>query len=125
MTNWVTTKCMYKELFEYKDKGYGRNSVCKLAVYCREDNTEKKWLVIATEIDSNPGPSITNSIEALASCISDYSPGGDFEKFVLIENYGNTHDHVTFSGGRPIWKSLGTYDDESFDTWFNLETVGY
>lgn len=59
-------KRIYKDNYRYKDT-FGRDSVCGLEVYrLAHDNPGKLGLVVATELETNTGMSITNSIETLA-----------------------------------------------------------
>jgi len=86
-------------LLEYR--GYhGCKSECRIRLY---EGEGKPPVVIATELDSNPGTSVTNRAEAIAHLMWQYlerPPAG----MVFIENYPDR----CFIGDRPMMR-------ESFD----------
>jgi len=91
--------------FEYRGL-HGCRCVCSLEILALHDG---RSAVIATELEDNPGTSITNVAEHLASEVCDRF-GIDPDKLVWIEHYGyagaseglqeRTFDRVTF-GRRP------------------------
>ncbi len=106
--------------FEYRTGGFAARSVCRLRVY-------ESWagtILLASELADNPGPSITNSAEALATALAERYRL-DAGHAVFIEHYDQasyrglprepTYDAVSFTwaGGRataPRWKRLGGAD---------------
>lgn len=90
--------------FDYNpDRWSGRMSSCHLRVY---QLANKVAVVVATELASNMGPSITNSAEALATAVvSEYDL--DPEKTHFIEHYDHDSGDVD-SHAEP--KKNQTYD---------------
>lgn len=100
-------------------QGYhGCDSHCQLDLYQRSDG---KYLAIVTELADNPGTSVTNRIEHLATKISvDYQIAP--KDLLVIEHYGEMsyrnprnqehHDMVTFQWAnngvahKPQWKRV-------------------
>lgn len=72
--------------------GYFRNKngTCRLRVW-ESDKYDYK-LAIVTEVDYNPGPSITNCAEKITDKLDK-----EFGPHVLIENYGNDYDYVRYA----------------------------
>ena len=70
----------------------GCPSYCWLRIYQAPDRT----VVIATEVDDNPGPSMTNMAEHLATEVT-RTFGLSLDALVWIEHY---HDRLVI-GGRP------------------------
>jgi len=84
--------------FYYKVVGVNRSSLVKTDVYyldqiIDDDNKLAGVLVIATEIESNPGPSITNSIESFANAFAKYCPA---DMYSFIESYRWDQDSPTY-----------------------------
>lgn len=90
------------------------DAVCRIRIYVSEHWTA----VIATELDVNEGPSITNSIEDLAAAVADHFCL-DAKRLMLIEHYrrhsttvsamDDYHHLVEFAGpgfSGPKWTRL-------------------
>jgi len=122
----TTIKCMMTIVdFEYLSHSHtNTQSKCKLKIYAKTKTGElPQWLVIATELPDNSGPSITNTIESLASAISCFDGMG--KNWVLIENYDDRYDHVMFKGEgftNPKWTHIGT-GARDMSEWFDLPVV--
>ncbi len=113
------TVLIHNGRFEYRT-GLATLSVCRLRVY-------ESWagmVLLASELADNPGPSITNSAEALATALAERY-GIDAGRAVFIEHYDQasyrglrrepTFDAVSFTwaGGRalmPRWSRLSEAD---------------
>ena len=106
--------------FEYETGGAVARSACRLRVYKGEAGV----VLVTSELADNPGSSITNTAEMLATALV-VRYGIDTERAVLIEHYDHasyrglprnpTFDSVSFTwaGGRasePRWKSLSEAD---------------
>jgi hypothetical protein len=92
---------MLREGYMYPFRGYwGHPAHCHIAVYEHAGNT----IVIATELDSNDGTSITNMAEYLATDVWHELGTPPLEQFIWIERYPDR----AFFRGRPELK-------ESFD----------
>ncbi len=68
----------------------GAESVCRVRVYPATTASGGLPVVIVTELDSNDGPSVTNTVEQLgAEILSRYVPEMDGAEpaFVLVEHY--------------------------------------
>lgn len=86
---------------------HGYPCVCRLEIHRLADG---RMAAVATELKDNPGTSITNAAEDLASQVCDHL-GVKPEQLVWIEHYayagaGNaikerTYDRVTFAPGAP------------------------
>lgn len=96
-------------------RGYwGHPAHCHSAVYEHAGKT----IIVATELESNAGTSITNMAEYLATDLWQKMGAPALEHFVWIERYadrGFTHcgptleesfDLVTFTAARPEWSML-------------------
>ena len=99
---------MSRKIERFEFRGFhGCKCVCDLELFPISDG---RTVVIATERDDNPGTSITNVAEHLASYVCD-SFGIDPEHLVWIEHYGypdrvnpkraREYDLVTFSRRKP------------------------
>jgi len=101
-----------REIARFEFRGFqGRPAVCQLEIIQLQDG---RTTVIATEREDNPGTSVTNVAEHLASHVCDCF-GIEPEKLVWIEHYGypahgsdrqRTYDLVTFSRRAPetiVW----------------------
>lgn len=90
------------ERFAYKDGRYPYESECGLDVY--GDKDRKNFVVIATELDDNPGPSITNSYESLAGVV--------YRQFIMPNNAISYKANVTWVEHYPNIRRRG---QEEFD----------
>jgi hypothetical protein len=111
--------------FEYPGYFPGRGGACKLQVWEQRTRSFTNWVVIVTEKNDNPGPSITNAIENIARELSKlpYLVDNDF---VLIENYRDEYDHVTFKDvdfSSPVWRRIYSGSEPDPCDWFDLSTV--
>ena len=106
--------------FKYRTGGLAALSVCRLRIY-------ERWagvILLASELADNPGPSITNSAEALATALAERY-GIDGGRAVFIEHYDQasyrglpsepTFDAVSFTWTRgraslPRWSRLSEAD---------------
>ncbi|MBN1892322.1 MAG: hypothetical protein JW780_06025 [Clostridiales bacterium] len=96
----------------YIYKGLHGPSKCELEIYEHNGFTH----VVFTELKDNPGTSITNFIERLATSVyRDHLPGKPIEDIVFVEHYmwpGDEHyDSVSFDWNgqefkRPVWKRI-------------------
>lgn len=95
---------MLFDRFEYRGL-HGCQSICSLELLFLQDG---RVVAIATELPNNPGTSVTNVAEHLASTVCDRF-GIDPAKLVWIETYGypapgerqRTFDSVTFARREP------------------------
>lgn len=113
-------------IFEYTDHNR-RRAWCHLRAY---DTTNAKTLIIVTELQDNPGMSVTNAIECVAQAAVT-KLNLDPWKLTLVEHYNaasyhdadrpETFDLVTFAHIRPVgprmfegprWQRLITCHDE-------------
>jgi hypothetical protein len=89
-------RAMVIERFEFRGF-HGRGAWCRLEFI---PLTDGRTLVIAIELLDNPGTSVTNVAEHLASHVCDEF-GIDPDRLVWVEHYGygpdRTYDLVTFS----------------------------
>ena len=85
---------------------HGRSAWCRIEIILLADG---RTAVIATELAENPGTSVTNVAEFIASFVCDQF-GIDSEKLIWIEHYGysspiapdeRSYDLVTFERRKP------------------------
>lgn len=71
--------------FSYQSPEHGRGSVCHLNV---EQAGEGGYLVTATELGTNPGPSVTNSWPGLAAAVcTRVLPDAEPQSIQWVERY--------------------------------------
>ena len=94
---------------EFKYLGFWNcDSKCGVEIIKREDNPDSP-VVVLTELPDNPGTSVTNMVEDIATMVyreflSDYDP----EKIVWIEHY--PHEFYQKSFALRHKEGIGTYD---------------
>src|SRR5690348_15423639 len=76
----------HDDLFAYKDGIHRIPGRCRIRVYGRQGSLP---LVIATELADNPGPSITNAVEALAEQVWRTLLPHAREGFLWVEHYSD------------------------------------
>jgi len=96
-----------RRIAHFEFRGFqGKPAICQLEILQLRDG---RRAVIATEREDNPGTSVTNVAEHLASHVCDHF-GIEPDKLVWIEHYGypvhgvkreRTYDLVTFSRRNP------------------------
>ena len=112
----------------YPFKGYhGCDSRCRIRIFAPDAGEQKPYIVICSELEDNPGTSVTNMAEHLATLLWSYLEKPT-QGMTWIEHYeeraffGNRHliqedwDLVTFQThacGRfhsPVWRRLKKED---------------
>lgn len=92
-------------------RGGNRHSVCRLDIL----RSETRTIVVATELNSNPGASITNAAEQLWQSVEWRTAPQPFRdcraKMYSVERYLSeskpTLDWVTFTpSGHPVWNRI-------------------
>ena len=101
-------------VFSYR--GYhGCRSLCRLRIYKPEDVAGGPWVVIASELADNPGTSVTNACERIATAVWQKleRPASGM---VFVEHYPDR----AFIGAKPLF--VERYDLVGFqiDPWHNL-----
>lgn len=96
---------------------WGREGCCRLRVWHEQE------IAVVTELDDNPGPSVTNAIETIADVVQQIldRPIGTDDGYLLVEHYeagGRSWRDPTFDVVRflvtepwhssPIWKPMGS-----------------
>jgi hypothetical protein len=90
---------MIDTTFEYKPFPHHRLARCRVRLY----EHDGQQVVVATEIDGNPGMSVTNAAEDIATqLVTDY--GLDIERLVWIEHYCYPDEDHKFDLVRFTWE---------------------
>jgi hypothetical protein len=94
---------------------YPKEGACRIRVY----DTPKGPLVLMSEVQGNPGPSVTNAAEFIVKQVSGRL---GLKEAIFVEHYdGNSYDTgrdaidfdlVTINDGTPNWKHLRAEDME-------------
>lgn len=98
-------------LFSYKPDPFHREARCRIRFYQHDG----QQVVVATELSDNPGMSVTNAAEDIATqLVAQY--GLDVDRLVWIEHYwypdeGHSFDQVRFTwdngkASQPRWRRL-------------------
>lgn len=96
---------------EWKYRGYHDSpSVCHLRLF-EPMETDKPLVAIFTELDSNPGTSVTNRIEVLATMVWQYLERPD-RGLTVIEHYPNRGMHNPRTGK---WQFPEEFDIVTFE----------
>jgi hypothetical protein len=97
-------------------RGYhGCFSKCRLRIFEPEDNT-RPYVVIATELESNPGTSITNAAERIATAVW-HLLERPVNGMCWIEHYADR----AFIGTRPMLKEEFDIVEFDSDRWQGLK----
>lgn len=94
---------------------HGCPSLCRLRIYEPENTAASPWVVIASELPDNPGTSVTNACERIATEVWHKLERPD-SGMVFVEHYPDR----AFVGTKPLFAER--YDIVWFQTdlWHNL-----